>query len=159
LSLDNGSTLDADLYIPVFGTQPNTFFVTKHSLLTDNRRIAINAPTLRVDAAGPRVYAVGDVAFYAQPAIHQILAAIPVVTANIKRDLLAASGKHMDGKDRVFKEDAREIQLVPIGKSHGVGAAMGYKLPSFLIWLIEGRDYWLWTKGNLWSGKQWSKEG
>jgi NADH dehydrogenase FAD-containing subunit len=159
LSLDNGSSLEADLYIPAFGTHPNTSFITNSSLLTDDRRIVTNASTLRVDAAGPRVYAIGDVASYARPAIHQILAAIPVVTANIKRDLLAASGKDLGGKDREFKEDTRETQLVPIGKSKGVGAAMGYKLPSFLIWLIKGRDYWLWTTGNLWSGKQWAKEG
>ncbi|KAF2126307.1 putative AMID-like mitochondrial oxidoreductase [Dothidotthia symphoricarpi CBS 119687] len=159
LSLDNGTTIDADLYVPAFGSRPNTSFVTSPFLLTADRRIATNASTLRVDAAGPRVYAVGDVGSYAQPAIHQILAAIPVVTANIKRDLLSASGKNVGGEDRVFKEDTRETQMVPIGKSKGVGAAMGYKLPSFMIWLIKGRDYWLWTTGNLWSGKQWAKEG
>lgn len=36
---------------------------------------------------------------------------------------------------------------------------MGYKVPGFLVWLIKGREYWLWTTGNLWSGKQWAKEG
>ena len=61
-------------------------------------------------------------------------------------------------EDRLFREDMRETQMVPIGKSKGVGAAMGYALPSFMIWLIKGRDYWLWTTGRLWSGKQWAKE-
>jgi NADH dehydrogenase FAD-containing subunit len=159
LSLDNGSSMDADIYIPAFGTRPNTSFVTDSALLTSDRRINTNASTLRVDAAGPRVYAVGDVGSYANPAIHQILAAIPVVTANIKRDLMADVGKEVTGEDRVFQEDKRETQMVPIGKSKGVGAAMGYKLPSFMVWLIKGRDYWLWTTGNLWSGKQWAKEG
>ena len=151
--------MDADIYIPAFGTRPNTSFVTDSALLTSDRRINTNTSTLRVDAAGPRVYAVGDVGSYANPAIHQILAAIPVVTANIKRDLMADVGNEVTGEDRVFKEDKRETQMVPIGKSKGVGAAMGYKLPSFMVWLIKGRDYWLWTTGNLWSGKQWAKEG
>jgi NADH dehydrogenase FAD-containing subunit len=159
LSLDNDTTLETDLYIPAFGMRPNTSFITDPALLTADRRIATDASTLRVEAAGPRVYAVGDVSSYAQPAIHQILVAIPVLTANLKRDLLAASGENNKGEDRIFKEDTRETQLVPIGKSKGVGAAMGYKLPSFLVWLIKGRDYWLWTTGNLWSGKQWAKEG
>jgi len=158
LILDNGTTIEADLYIPAFGSRPNTAFVTDRSLLNDDGRIATDA-TLRVVGAGPRVYAVGDASSYAQPAIHQLLAAIPILSANIKRDLLLAAGKEVKGEDRVFVEDKRETQLVPIGRSKGVGAAMGYRIPSFLVWMIKGRDYWLWTTGNLWSGKQWAKEG
>ena len=159
LTLEDGKTLNADLYIPATGTKPNTSFIDG-TLLTTDGRVDTNASTLRVDKAGPRIYAVGDVASYARPAIHITFNAIPVLCANIKRDLLLASGKEESsvGKDRVFKEDTSETQMVPIGKSKAVGAAMGYQLPSFLIWLIKGRDYWLWTTGNLWSGKQWSKE-
>jgi len=157
--LDDGKTLEADLYIPATGTRPNTSFVNE-SLLSVDGRVDTNASTLRVDKAGLRVYAVGDVASYARPAVHLILSAIPILCANIKHDLLLASGREMSsvGEDRVFKEDTSETQLVPIGKSKGVGAAMGYQLPSFLVWLIKGRDYWLWTTGDLWSGKQWAKE-
>jgi len=159
LTLADGKTLDADLYIPATGMRPNTNFIHE-ALLTSDGRVDTNASTLRVDKAGPRVYAVGDVASYTRPAVHAILSAIPVLCSNIKRDLLLASGKEGSsaGEDRVFKEDTRETQLVPIGKSKGVGAAMGYQLPSFMVWLIKGRDYWLWTTGGLWSGKQWAKE-
>jgi NADH dehydrogenase FAD-containing subunit len=159
LTLEDGKTLEADLYIPAIGTRPNTGFM-QEALLTTDGRVDTNTSTLRVDKAGPRIYAVGDVASYARPAVHLILGAIPVLCANIKRDLLLASGKEESsvGKDRVFKEDTRETQMVPIGKSKGVGAAMGYQLPSFMVWLIKGRDYWLWTTGDLWSGKQWAKE-
>lgn len=158
LTLVDGKTLDTDCYIPATGTRPNTSFIHE-TLLTSDGRVDTNASTLRVDKAGPRVYAVGDVASYARPAIHLILAAIPILCANIKRDLLLASGRESPvGEDRVFKEDTRETQMVPIGKSKGVGAAMGYQLPSLMVWLIKGRDYWLWTTGGLWSGKQWAKE-
>jgi NADH dehydrogenase FAD-containing subunit len=159
LTLEDGKTLDADLYIPATGTRLNTGFIHE-ALLTADGRVDTNTSTLRVDKAGPRVYAVGDAASYARPAVHLILNAIPVLCANIKRDLLLASGKEESSvsEDRLFKEDTRETQMVPIGKSKGVGAAMGYKLPSFMVWLIKGRDYWLWTTGDLWSGKQWAKE-
>ncbi|KAI4144842.1 MAG: hypothetical protein LQ340_006514 [Diploschistes diacapsis] len=159
LTLDDGKTLDADLYIPATGTSPNTSFVHQ-GLLTAHKLVDTNPSTLRVDQAGPRIYAVGDAASYARPAVHVILAAIPVLCANIKRDLLLAAGKDSASvsEDRLFKEDTRETQMVPIGKGKGVGAAMGYQMPSFLVWLIKGRDYWLWTTGNLWSGKQWAKE-
>lgn len=61
------------------------------------------------------------------------------------------------GPDHVDREDTRETQMVPIGRRNGVGAAMGFQMPSFLVWLIKGRDYWLWTTGDLWSGKKWAK--
>ena len=159
LIFEDGKTMDGDLYIPATGTRPNTGFIHE-TLLTANGRVDTNPSTLRVDKAGPRVYAVGDAASCARPAIHLLMDAIPVLCANIKRDLLLASGKETSsvGEDRTYKEDTRETQLVPIGKSKGVGAAMGYQLHSFLVWLIKGRDYWLWTTGALWSGKQWAKE-
>ncbi|RDW66634.1 hypothetical protein BP5796_09383 [Coleophoma crateriformis] len=159
VTLENGETLDADLYIPAVGMRPNTDFVDP-SLLSADGRVNNNASTLRLDQAGPRIYAIGDVASYARPAVHLIFNAVPILCANIKRDLLLASGTKGDliGGDRIFKEDTRETQLVPIGKKKGVGAAMGFRLPSFMVWLIKGRDYWLWTTGKLWSGKQWAKE-
>ncbi|KAJ5657506.1 Oxidoreductase [Penicillium longicatenatum] len=159
VSLSDGTELDADIYIPAVGMTPNTSFLDKTLLMSDGR-VETNHSTLRVDKAGDRIYAVGDVGSYARPAVHSILNAVPVVCANIKRDLLLASGEREAslGAERSFKEDTRETQMVPIGRSKGVGAAMGYRLPSFLVWLIKGRDYWLWTTGDLWSGKQWEKE-
>ncbi|KAI8628439.1 FAD/NAD(P)-binding domain-containing protein [Xylariaceae sp. FL1651] len=159
LTLDNGEELHADLYIPAIGAIPNTAFVPE-ALRRPDGRVDTNASTLRVVKAGERVYAIGDAASAARPAIHNIFSMVPVLCTNIRRDLLLAMGRAPQtvGEDRVFNEDIRETQLVPIGKSQGVGAAMGYKLPSFLVWLIKGRDYWLWTTGNLWSGKHWAKE-
>ena len=158
LKFDSATTLEADLYIPATGTKPNIAFLDP-ALLTEDGRVDTNFSTLRVDKAGPRIYAIGDAASYARPAVHLILDAVPVLCANIKRDLLiAADNKSAAVTDRIFKEGTRETQMVPIGQSKGVGAAMGYQMPSFLVWLIKGRDYWLWTTGNLWSGKQWNKE-
>ncbi|WQF76646.1 Putative FAD/NAD(P)-binding domain, FAD/NAD(P)-binding domain superfamily [Colletotrichum destructivum] len=159
ITLDSGKTLEADLYIPATGTRPNTDFVDDSLLLRD-RRVDTNPSTLRVDKAGARVYAIGDASSFARPAVHNILSAVPVLCFNIRRDLLLASERPeaAAAKDRLFAEDTRETQLVPIGRSKGVGAAMGYRLPSFGVWMIKGRDYWLWTTGSLWSGSQWVKE-
>ncbi|KAL8785017.1 MAG: hypothetical protein Q9213_003610 [Squamulea squamosa] len=163
VTLGNGKTLDADLYIPATGTTPNTKFINE-SLLAEDGRVKTNPKTLRADKAGPRVYAIGDVANYSRPAIHHIFEAVPVLCTNLKRDLLHASDTRKlsslayGNGDRMFKEDMRESQIVPIGKGKGVGAAVGWKLPSYSVWLIKGRDYWLWTTGPLWSGKHWLKE-
>ena len=153
VTLEDGEAIEADLYIPAMGTKPNTSFVPGEWLAPD-KRIDVNPSTLRVDRAGQHIYAIGDVANYSRPGIHLMLNAIPVVGANIKRDLLIAEGKTLVGDDRSYKEDTRETHLVPVGQSKGAGAMMGYQVPSFLVWLIKGRDYWLWTTGGLWSGKQ-----
>ncbi|KAI1329493.1 FAD/NAD(P)-binding domain-containing protein [Xylariaceae sp. FL0255] len=172
LALDNGETLAADLYIPATGAQANTSFAPEGIKRTSNgdNRIEVDAATLRVTApeAGGLVYAIGDVATAARPAVHNILAQVPVLCANVRRDLLLAAGVSSDkikvgkgareGEDRKFVEDVRETQFVPLGTSTGVGAVMGFRVPGFLVWLIKGRDYWLWTTGNLWNGKQWEKE-
>lgn len=162
--LEDGETVDADLYIPATGTTPNTGFISDRSLLVADGRVETNPSTLRVDCAGPnaRIYAIGDASSYARPAIHNILSAVPVLCMSMKHDLLEG-GRPKDlstvGEDgRLFTEDIREMQLVPIGKGKGVGAAMGFQLPGFLVWLLKGRDYWLWTTENLWNGKKWNKE-
>ncbi|TQN67977.1 Oxidoreductase ptaL [Colletotrichum shisoi] len=159
VTLDSGKTLDADLYIPATGTRPNTDFVDAGLLLPD-RRVDTDPSTLRVDKAGARVYAIGDASSFARPAVHNILSAVPVLCFNIRRDLFLASERPeaAAAEDRLFVEDTRETQLVPIGRSKGVGAAMGHRLPSSGVWMIKGRDYWLWTTGSLWSGSQWAKE-
>jgi NADH dehydrogenase FAD-containing subunit len=156
VTLSDGSVLEAVIYILATGTVPNTTFIDK-SLLNLGGWVNVNN-TLRAEGAGDRVYAIGDVASNKRPAIHAILSAVPVLCANIKGDLLHASGVDVFGRDRVFVEDTRETQLVPIGRGKGVGAAMGWQIPSFLVWLIKGRDYWLWTTGGLWNGSQWAKE-
>lgn len=152
VTLSDGSVLEADIYIPATGTAPNTSFIDK-ALLNPDGRVNVNN-TLRAEGAGDRVYAIGDVASNARPAVHAILSAVPVLCAYLKRDLLLASGVDVSGPDRVFVEDTRETQLVPIGRGKGVGAAMGWQILSFLVWLIKGRDYWLWTTGGLWNGSQ-----
>lgn len=159
VTLSDGTTLEADLYVPAMGTTPNTSFLDS-SLLAADGRVATNPSTFRVEGAGERVYAIGDASSAARPAVHNIIDAVPVLGANIKRDLLLSAGKPADQvpKEREFVEDKRETQLVPIGRSKGVGSFMGWSQPSFFVWLIKGRDYWLWTTGNLWSGKQWAKE-
>ena len=159
LILEDGKTVEADLYIPATGSKANTSFVSKE-LLTSDGRVNTDPHTLRVLNAGERIYAIGDVASYSRPAIHLMMEAIPVLSSNIKRDLLLDAGK-TDAevpKERNYKEDTRETHLVPIGRNRGVGAAMGWSLPSFMVWAIKGRDYWLWTTAGLWSGKQWAKE-
>ncbi|KAH7073155.1 FAD/NAD(P)-binding domain-containing protein [Paraphoma chrysanthemicola] len=160
LTLSTSETIDAHLYIPTTGTKPNTSFLPP-SLLAHDSRITTNPQTLRVDTAGPLIYSIGDCSTAFRPAIHNIIAAVPVLCNNIHHDLLTSSSPsaNLTSKqipaEKHFHEDTRETQLVPLGTKKGVGAAMGWRLPGWLVWVIKGRDYWVWTTGKLWSGRQW----
>ncbi|KAH8689432.1 FAD/NAD(P)-binding domain-containing protein [Talaromyces proteolyticus] len=156
IALDNGESLEADLYIPATGVVPNTSFV--HEQLLDNEGYVQVDSTLRVKNAGNRVYCVGHVSSSKPRAIHAIMNQTPVIGENLKRDLLAAeSGTEVKENDyRVLGQDTKVSQLVVIG-SKGVGLAFGWKAPSFLVWLIKGRDYWLGMTPAMWNGKQFEK--
>ena len=166
VTLSDGTTLGADIYIPATGFIYNTAFVNP-GLLNAQGRVKVNPGTFRIYADGGSsnnenalLYAVGDVCSAHRPAIHCILPAVPVLGNNMKRDLLCAEGKTdaaLLPADKIYVEEKRETQIVPIGPSGGVGAVFGWKLPSFAVKFIKGRDYFLSTTPKLWNGQQWSK--
>jgi NADH dehydrogenase FAD-containing subunit len=144
VNLSNGEQWTADVYIPAWGSMPNSEYVPA-DLKNDQGYIKTNGTTLRADAAGARVYVAGDVGDYSRGGFHNLYGAIPVLVTNIKRDLLAAAASDKpnakpEGPDRLFTPNNSETQAVPIGP-RGVGAVNGWGLPSFLIWLLKGRDF------------------
>lgn len=160
VTLGNGKVLECDVYIPTMGVTPMTEYLPQE-LLTEGGYVKTNEATLRVDEAGPRVYAVGDVGSYTRGGIMDIYDAVPVVMTNVKRDLLAA---HKDlnakptGGDRKYKKNTSETQLVPCGLSKGVGAFNGNRLPTLMVYLIKGRDYLSGAGVEIVTGTKWNKE-
>lgn len=141
VTLTNGETLEADLYVPAYGVEPNSSWLPNAFL--DERNYLVTDDTLRVEGAGSKVYAIGDVGSYSRNNIWDILGAVPVFVVNIKRDLLSYNAmlpnEKPKGRDPVFKTDTREGMAVPLGTSGGVGAIMGWRLPSLVIWLAKGK--------------------
>jgi NADH dehydrogenase FAD-containing subunit len=145
LTLSNGSELFTDLYLPALGSTPLTAYIPSH-LLDPQSRLLTNESTLRVNpSAGPLVYALGDITSFTHGGIPEIIAEIPVLASNMKRDLLATHtngfGAKPQGKDRIYEPENRELQVVPVGQGGGVGAAYGWRLPSWAVWLIKARDF------------------
>jgi len=142
--LTKGKELEADLYIPAYGVLPNSTWLPS-SLLNDTNYLVTNPQTLRVDAAGPRVYATGDISSASRNIGMDIMDMTPVVMVNLKRDLLsynpAAPTAPAPGKDRIFTPKANLSMVVPIGTGGGVAGIMGWSAPSWLVWLAKGRDY------------------
>jgi NADH dehydrogenase FAD-containing subunit len=160
IELSTGQTLQADLYIPAMGVKPNSSFVPK-DLLTEKGYVKTNTETLRVDGAGPRVYAVGDISSASAGGAVSLMSMVPVVVTNLKRDLLASKAgteSPTTGKDKIFVPDTRATQVVPIGRSKGVGQVFGWWFPSILVWALKGRDYMLSGFPDYVSGKSMAKE-
>ncbi|KAK3074694.1 hypothetical protein LTR53_002701, partial [Teratosphaeriaceae sp. CCFEE 6253] len=158
--LHDGEELETDIYVPAVGVQPLSEYIPA-PLKDAKGYVAQNGRTLRVDAAGARVYAVGDLGSASRNGILDIMDEIPVLGTNLRRDLLAA---HTDihakpeGKDRCFEPNMKETQLVPVGRSKGVGAVFGWRIPSLVCWLIKGRDYMLGGAPDTINGGKWTKE-
>ncbi|KAK3672657.1 hypothetical protein LTR78_007469 [Recurvomyces mirabilis] len=143
ITLDNGETMTADVFIPAYGVQPNTEFLPAN-LKGKKEYVATNGKTLRVDAAGPRVYSLGDVSGVSLGGILKLGASVPVFGANINHDLFE-DAKVGTFAERTYTRKDDETQLVPIGAKGGVGAFAGWGMPSFVISMVKGKDYFLST--------------
>ena len=69
------------------------------------------------------------------------------------------------GRDKVYTADTRESMVVPIGSGGGAGAVMGWKVPSFFVRMLKGRDFMLGmsglptvNSGNVKKEVKWTKE-
>lgn len=149
ITLAKGDKLEADLYVPAYGVLPNSSWLP--SELLDEKNYIKTDFKMRVEGAGPRVYAFGDVASYSRNNAWDIIFAISVLAINMKRDLLSFNPALPDqkpkGKDRVYTIDTREGMMVPMGTTGGVGAVLGWRIPNFVVWLAKGRDYLLSMSG------------
>lgn len=158
VTLTTGESITADIYIPATGTIPNTGFLPKE-LLNDKGKVQTHAKTLRVEGAGPRVYAVGDVGSHTRGGIMAIYDAVPVLGANLDYDLKAAAASDKQGTtpgaEKEYSDNVTETQFVPVGKDKGVAAALGWKVPSILVWLVKGRDYMIWGVPSVYKGGKW----
>jgi NADH dehydrogenase FAD-containing subunit len=182
VTLSNGEVLDTDIYIPATGTPPNTKWLPKEILAADGR-IKTNQLTFRIDAAGPLTYAVGDASNIGRGGLIGVLFGFPTFINNVKRDLVhhaSPDAQSTPVKDLTYETKPDESQLVPIGHIGGVGAfggkfplpyhyisklvldanihLLGWAFPSFLVYLIKGRDYLSGDSIKTVNGDQWAKE-
>jgi len=155
VKLTNGETLLADVYIPAVGVTPNTEFLPSKLKQSDGY-VKTNAQTLRVDDAGPRVYAVGDVAGVDKGGVLNLYSSLPVAGANMRHDLFAAANVG-SGTEKTYQYKDSETQVVPVGAKTGVGAFNGWQLPGFAVSMIKGKDYMVKNMPEITQGTKWAK--
>jgi NADH dehydrogenase FAD-containing subunit len=155
VTLDDGTVLHCDAYIPAFGVVPNTEFLPAQ-LKSATAHVATTESTLRVDAAGPRVYAAGDVAGVDNGGVINMYTSLPVLGANLAHDLFedAKVGKFSERK-YAFKPHGTHV--VPIGPKTGVGAVYGFGLPGFVVAFAKGKDYLGGNISEFSEGKKFTK--
>lgn len=141
--LENGKSITCDVYIPAYGVAPNTDWLPE-DLKGNKGYVATNTATLRVDKAGPRVYAAGDVAGVDRGGVMAMYTTIPILGSNIAHDLFAdAKTGSASEKTYAFKE--AETQLVPVSVFHHI------ELKALLILARPGRSQ-NWSRGFQWLG-------
>ena len=174
---DGDESRKVDVYIPCTGVSPNTSYLPP-SLLNEKGYVRNNPKTLRVDEAGPRVYALGDVGTHSNGGIFEAQSATVTAMSNLKRDLILAASASAEqsqkpvaeaspsgvstagaGEDKFFNKNEKETQLVTIGSSKGVGAFFGFAMPSFFIAKVKGKDYTASTAPAVVNGSRFMKEG
>ncbi|KAF7191898.1 Oxidoreductase phnG [Pseudocercospora fuligena] len=153
ITFEDGTTHITDVYIDCTGVEPNSDFAPESIKTSKDGYILTNNKTLRVDVAGERVYALGDVASYSKNYVLDVYHGVPVVMQNLLNDLLfyewRTANPYSDHKDKLAALEHKEFdatqeknsQICPITKFGGAGILGGLKLPSLAVWGLKGRNY------------------
>ncbi|PPJ56358.1 hypothetical protein CBER1_00707 [Cercospora berteroae] len=151
--LSSGEPLQADFYIPAFGVTPNTEWLP-NDLKDSKGFVSTNQNTLRVDKAGARVYAAGDVSGVDSGGVMNMYSSLPVLHANIDHDLLSEA-KAGNVAEKTYNFVPKETQFVPVGPKTGVAAFNGWSVPGFVVSFAKGRDYMVSMMDGFTEGKKW----
>jgi len=157
--LAGGVEMGADVFVDAKGTFPSVSYLPAE-WIDDKNKVKVMQKTLRVDdqVNGQRVYCVGDVGSHTPGGVMDLLATVPVLAYNLMRDLMEEAGQPLAGNDGIHTPAKGETQLVVIGPSGGVGAFGGTQMPSFVIKLIKGKDYFYDRVAAQINGNHWKKE-
>jgi apoptosis-inducing factor 2 len=167
VTLSDGTIRRVDLYIDCTGGRPNTAFLPR-SWLDVNSRVVTDTVTLRATQAPKGVYAIGDVASYSKRNVLGANYAVPPLGYSIYADLSAAAVKKGGAKamaavavvplkEKKYKHIESDVMFVPIGPKGGVGVVFGWRIPSFLVWLVKSRTYFLEKSPGLANGEEFVK--
>ncbi|KAL1961102.1 hypothetical protein VTO42DRAFT_3047 [Malbranchea cinnamomea] len=143
LELDDGSTKTVDVYINTTGGKPNTGFLPP-SWLDDKKKIAVDATTLRATKAPAGVYGIGDVASYSRGGLMDTKLPIPALGYSIWHDLRESAPAGVTPlKQKTYSQITKDMQIVPIGPGGGVGSLFDWRIPSWMVWLIKSRTFFV----------------
>ena len=145
VKLSDQTTQTVDVYIDATGGRPNTAWLPS-LWLNERGFVETDQETMRVKAA-KGVYALGDVASYSLGELSDVQDAVRPLTSSLVVDLMegrhSGTGTGPPGPKQIpFVQRAiRTTQVLPIGPKGGVGVILGWRVPSFFVWLVKARTY------------------
>jgi NADH dehydrogenase FAD-containing subunit len=132
LTLSDGKTLVADVYLPLYGVRPNTSFCPPE-ILDSQGSVKVDA-TLRVAGHG-NVWAVGDANnVEAKTGMHA-----ETQTAHLHPNLEAMLLGKGEGALAAYKPGTMTVMMVPLGRKKGTGQLGGWKAPTFMVSFFKGK--------------------
>ncbi|KAF4341267.1 apoptosis-inducing factor 2 [Fusarium beomiforme] len=143
--LSSGSTLTADLYLPLHGLKLNTSFVPP-SFLNSSGEIKLDEK-MRV-AETNNIWAIGDVGNIDPKQL--------TITDNQIIHLAAALDAALTGKvDKIqpYQPATKKMIFVSLGKKHATGQIGNWKLFSFMVSYVKGRKLFVDTAEGYVGGK------
>ncbi|PGH02876.1 hypothetical protein AJ79_07532 [Helicocarpus griseus UAMH5409] len=147
VTLEGGETLTADAYISTTGVIPNNSFIPA-DLRAGGGWVPIDAE-FRVQRQGKDneklpIYAVGDITTLAPRLLNTVAGQVPVLVANLKADIEKSTANR-----RQYSGPGMTTVVVPIGARSGTGQIWFFVVWGWLVWLVKGRDYFLFMAGSL----------
>ncbi|MCJ1326948.1 hypothetical protein MMC10_003614 [Thelotrema lepadinum] len=166
VNLSNGADKVVDVYINATGGRPNTDFLP-HEWLDERGKVLTDAQTLRgTGSTMDGVYCIGDAGSYSSGGVMDVqfgtrplCTSIGVdITAQISsKEKLGSSAKAPKALLQVKYKPMKDSQLVVISSNGGVVQILGWRLPSFLVWLIKSRDFMIGNAEQLVKGANYVK--
>ncbi|KAN0105956.1 FAD/NAD(P)-binding domain containing protein [Hyaloscypha variabilis] len=143
ITLSNGNTIVADLYLPLFGVKLNTSFVPANFL--DSTGSIILDKTMRVTGT-KNIWGIGDVGNLEPKQVTVIDGMIIHLSAALDAVLTGTGGvpEYKLGKPMIF---------ITMGKKYATGQIGGWKLWGFLTAYVKGRNIFVDTAKQYVDGK------
>ncbi|KAJ9160789.1 FAD/NAD(P)-binding domain-containing protein [Coniochaeta hoffmannii] len=132
LTLSDGKTLVADVFLPLYGVRPNSSFVPAH--LLDAGGCVKVEPSLRV-AGCENVWAVGDVNNLEFKTAMRAESQTVHLHPNLEAVLLGRGQQAL----AAYKPGTTTMMMVPVGKKKGTGQIGSFKAFSFMVNFFKGK--------------------
>lgn len=146
LTLSNGSTLVADLYLPFFGIKLNTTFVPS-TLFDSSGNLALDK-TMRVIGT-KNIWGIGDVGNIEVKQVTVIDSQIVHLSSVLDSVLIGD-----DVQLKEYKPSEKTMIFITMGKKYATGQIGGWKLWGCLVAYVKGRHLFVDTAEKYVNGKQ-----
>ncbi|CAJ0546470.1 Ff.00g010970.m01.CDS01 [Fusarium sp. VM40] len=143
--LSNGDSHETHLYLPLFGTRPNTIFVPQN--LLDDRGYVKLERTLRAEGF-TNIWGVGDVGNLESNQLIYAESQTQHLAKNLDAVLIGRPDQVTD-----LKLGYSPQIFVTLGKKKGVGQFLNFQVPSFVVSTVKGKTLFTEKGPGMISGK------